>query len=35
MKRVEKHKIKKSNKYFPFILEQLELRRKNHINLID
>lgn len=24
MKRVEKHKIRKSNKYFPFILEQLE-----------
>ena len=28
MKRVEKHKIKKSNKYFPFILEQLEQCKK-------
>ena len=28
MKRVEKHKIRKSNKYFPFILEQLEQCKK-------
>ena len=28
MKRVEKHKIKKSNKYFQFILEQLEQCKK-------
>ena len=28
MKRVEKHKIKKDNKYFPFILEQLEQCKK-------
>ena len=28
MKRVEKHKIKKNNKYFPFILEQLEQCKK-------
>lgn len=28
MKRMEKHKIKKSNKYFPFILEQLEQCKK-------
>ena len=28
MKRIEKHKIKKSNKYFPFILEQLEQCKK-------
>lgn len=28
MKKVEKHKIKKSNKYFPFILEQLEQCKK-------
>ena len=28
MKRVEKHKIRKSNKYFPFILEQLEQSKK-------
>ena len=28
MKRVEKHKIKKGNKYFPFILEQLEQCKK-------
>ena len=28
MKRVEKHKIRKNNKYFPFILEQLEQCKK-------
>lgn len=28
MKRVEKHKIRKSNKYFPFILKQLEQCKK-------
>lgn len=28
MKRVEKHKIRKSNKYFPFILGQLEECKK-------
>ena len=28
MKRIEKHKIKKDNKYFPFILEQLEQCKK-------
>lgn len=28
MKRIEKHKIRKNNKYFPFILEQLEQCKK-------
>lgn len=28
MKKVEKHKIRKNNKYFPFILEQLEQCKK-------
>ena len=32
MKRIEKHKIKKDNKYFPFILEQLEQRKQYRYN---